>query len=74
MNQMLSPQKTKIGREPVVVLPIQEWEAIRDKLEDLEMYNLAKLQKEITKARKEVKQGEVFTLKEVESALGVKKY
>jgi hypothetical protein len=49
------PQRAKIGKEPVVVLPIKKWREIEDALEDLEMYTSAKLRKDIAAARKEKK-------------------
>lgn len=50
-----SVQKTKIGKEPVVVLPMKKWREIEDALEDLEMYSSQKLRKDIENARKEKK-------------------
>lgn len=48
-------QKTKIGKEPVVVLPIKKWREIENALEDMEMYTSEKFRKDIEKARKEKK-------------------
>ena len=50
-----SVQKTKIGKEPVVVLPMKKWHEIENALEDLEMYTSQKLRENIAKARKEKK-------------------
>jgi len=64
--------KTKIGRVPVVVLPMKEWKMIEESLEDLEMYKSKALRKSIAKARSEVKNGKVFDIEEVEKKLGVR--
>lgn len=43
----------KIGRTPVVILPLNIWEELKDKLEDLEMMKSQFLRKKIAKARSE---------------------
>jgi hypothetical protein len=48
-------QRIKLGKEPVVVLPMKKWREIEDALEDLEMYTSEKLRKDIATARKEKK-------------------
>ena len=45
----------KIGRIPVVVLPLEMWKKVEYSLEDLEMAESQTLAKKITKARKEKK-------------------
>lgn len=51
-----------------MVLPLEKWEKIK---EDLEMLQSKKLAKEIRQARKEVKEGKVLTLEEVEKELNL---
>jgi PHD/YefM family antitoxin component YafN of YafNO toxin-antitoxin module len=65
MQQLATVQRTKIGKESVVVLPIKKWEEVENSLEDLEMYTSEKLRKGIKKSRAEVKRGEVFGVEEV---------
>jgi sensor domain CHASE-containing protein len=48
-------QRVKIGKEPVVILPIKKWREIENALEDLEMYSSENLRRSIAKARKEKK-------------------
>jgi len=45
----------KIGKTPVVVLPLNFWQEIESNLEDLEMMNSRFLRKKIAKARLEKK-------------------
>jgi len=54
-----SIQQTKIGRQPVVVIPLREWERIAETLEDHEALSSARYLKSIARARSEVKRGEV---------------
>jgi hypothetical protein len=44
---------TKIGREPVAVLPLAKWQEIENIIEDWEMYNSENFRRDIAKARKE---------------------
>lgn len=60
----IKPQK--IGKFPVVILPLEDFEMMKEKLE---MYQSKKLPKEITKARKEVGKGKVLSLEEVKRKL-----
>lgn len=62
-------QKTKIGKEPVVILPMKKWREIEDALEDAEMYSSKKFWKDLKKAEKE----KTFSLEEVEKKLGLNK-
>ncbi len=66
MQQTATIQRTKIGKESVVVLPIKEWEEIEASLEDLAMYASEKLRKDIKKSRLEVRGDEFFSMEEVE--------
>jgi len=45
----------KIGKKPVVVLTLETWREIEDRLENLEMSESNKFKKKITKARAEKK-------------------
>lgn len=60
--------KPLIRNGGVVVLPLPEYEKLK---EDLEILQSKKLFSEITKARKEAKQGRLLTLKEVKKKLGL---
>jgi len=55
-------------KKGVAILPLEEYEKIK---EDLEMLQSKKLAKEIEKARKEVKEGKVISLKELERKLNL---
>lgn len=55
-------------KQGVVVLPLKEYERMK---EDFEMFQSKKLAEEIERARKEVKQGKVITLEEVEQKLNL---
>jgi len=48
-------------KKGVAILPLEEWEKIK---EDLEMFQSKKLLKEIEKAREEAKEGKTISLKE----------
>jgi PHD/YefM family antitoxin component YafN of YafNO toxin-antitoxin module len=61
--------KTLIRRkEGIVILPLEEYERIK---EDLEVLHSKRLAREIEKARKEAKLGKVISLKEVERKLNL---
>ena len=61
--------KTLIKRkEGIAILPLEEYEKIK---EDLEMLQSKKLAKEIEKARKEAKSGNVIILEELERKLNL---
>ena len=47
------PVKSTIGKKPVVVVPLEEWNKIESVLEDLEMMSSAAYQKKIATTRKE---------------------
>lgn len=59
----------KIGKLPVVVLPLDYFEKIK---EDLEMYQSKALRKEIVKARTEIKKGKFLTFEEAKKKLALK--
>ena len=56
MSINISEIKTqKIGKRPVVVLPLDVWENIAEHIEELEMSNSESFRKKIKTARKEKK-------------------
>lgn len=68
-SQTITLPKTLIKRKQgVAILPLEEYEKIR---EDLEMFQSRSLAKEIEMARKEAKQGKTTTLEEVERKLNL---
>jgi len=68
--QKLNRIKTqKIGKFPVVILPLDYFENIK---EDLGMYQSKTFRKEVIKARAEVKKGEFLTFEEVNKKLKLK--
>lgn len=68
---MIAVKKTKIGREPVVVLPLKEWERIEDALEDLEALSSPKYLRRIAHARAQASQGKVVSLEDIRKEFGV---
>lgn len=60
----IKPQK--IGKMPVVILPLEYFEQLK---ENIEMYRSKKLPKEIAKARQEVKNGKFLSFDEVKKKL-----
>ena len=52
LNELNKVRSQKIGKMPVVILPLEYFELLK---EDLEMYHSKKLPKEIAKARQEKK-------------------
>jgi len=56
-----------IGKEPVVVVPLKQWEILEEKLEDFEMYISRSFKKKIAKARGEKK----YSSEEAKKLLGV---
>jgi len=68
-SKTITLPKTLIRRkEGVVILPLEEYERIK---EDLEMLQSKRLATEIEGARKEVKKGKVITLEELERKLNL---
>lgn len=59
MSTITIPKKElktiKIGRAPFIIFPLDEWFAMEEKLEDLEMRASSKLATTIAKRRKEKK-------------------
>lgn len=56
----------KIGKTPVVILPLVDYENMK---EELEILSSKKLSNEITKARQEVQKGEVYSIEEIKRKL-----
>lgn len=56
---------TYIGKRPVVVLPLDTWEEIQDRLEDIEMLSAKKLPLSIKKSRQQIKVGNVVRLEDL---------
>ncbi|MBT9169657.1 MAG: hypothetical protein DDT19_03020 [Syntrophomonadaceae bacterium] len=68
-SKTITLPKTLIRRkEGVAILPLEEYERIK---EDLEMFQSKRLAKEIEKARKEAKAGKVISLEELERKLNL---
>lgn len=69
MKSLASRRKAKrvrIGKLPVVILPLEEYERMA---EDLEMLSSQSLPRRIEKAREEIRTGQVMTLAEVKRKL-----
>ena len=60
--------KPLLKKQGIVVLSLEEYERMKENFEMLQSRNLAK---EIAKARKEIKQGEMLTLEEVKKELNL---
>ena len=58
----------KIGKTPVIVLPLNDWMEIENKLEDLEIMQSVLLRKKIIKARAEKK---IYSLSQVKKMLKI---
>ncbi|MFA4890410.1 MAG: hypothetical protein WC587_02125 [Candidatus Paceibacterota bacterium] len=59
---------SKIGKMPMVILPLGDYEKMK---EDLEMLYSKKLPKEIKKSREEIKRGMILTLSQVKRKLKI---
>ena len=64
MNSIIA----QIGKTPVVVLPLSEYEKMK---EDLEMLRSRTLLKEIKKARADVTRGKVYSLSHIKKLLNL---
>ena len=65
-SKTITLPKALLKKGGVVVLPLEEYEEIK---EELEMLQSKKLAKDIEKARKEIKKGKIISLEEVERKL-----
>jgi len=69
MNTILTQiQHQKIGKEPVVIIPLKQWEDLEDRLEDFEMQTSMPFRKKIAKARSEKKR---YSSEEAKKMLGI---
>jgi len=69
LSTLLSKTKIqKIGKAPVVVLPLNTWEKIWEYIENLEMMQSRSLRKKIAKARSEKK---IYSSYQVKNFLGL---
>ena len=59
----------KIGKLPIVILPLEDFEKMK---EDLEMYQSKALKNDVAKARAEIKKGKILTLNDVKRKLMLK--
>jgi hypothetical protein len=66
LNKGIKTQK--IGKMPVVVLPLPVWEEVRNRLEDMEMMASDSFRKKIAKARSEKK---FYSLTQVKKMLAI---
>jgi DNA-binding transcriptional regulator/RsmH inhibitor MraZ len=46
-------QAIKIGKKPLVIVPLEYWEKIEEKLEDIEILNSKNLKQKTEKTRRE---------------------
>jgi len=60
------PRHARVGELPVVILPLEDYERMR---EDLEMLSSKNLPRQIERARLEARKGQVMTLAEVKRKL-----
>jgi PHD/YefM family antitoxin component YafN of YafNO toxin-antitoxin module len=52
----------KIGKLPLVILPLAQWQKVEAMLEDYEMLRSLEYRKSIAESRKQIKQGKVRRL------------
>ncbi|MBI3261376.1 hypothetical protein HYZ64_03345 [Candidatus Berkelbacteria bacterium] len=68
LDRMSKVKEFKVGKTPVVVLPLDDYDAIR---ESVEMYESKTYRKEIAKSREEVKKGQVISYENLKRKLGL---
>ncbi len=68
MVPVVTVKITKIGKAPVVLLPLTQWKKIEDMLEDYEMMRSENFRRSIAKARKEKK---LYSPAQVRKILGL---
>jgi hypothetical protein len=61
-------KENKIGKVPVVVLPLRIWRELESRLEDAEMVDSTTLKKKIAKARAEKK---LYSFPQIKKALRI---
>ena len=57
-----NPSQLKIGKLPVVIVPLDQWREVEAKLEDYEMMRSEKFRKSITESRNQARQGKLHRL------------
>ncbi len=72
IKQQIKKKSTlnKIGKTPVVILPLEEYEKMK---EEIDMLSSEKLVRDIEKARVEVRKGEIYSIEEVKRKLKMHK-
>jgi len=50
----------KVGKEPIVLVPLKSWEGLEDRLEDYEALNSNNFQSTIKLARQEITEGKII--------------
>ena len=68
MKANIHPLTTRLGELPVVILPLEEYEKMK---EDLEMLQSKTLAGKIKKAREEVIRGKIYSVNEVKKILNL---
>lgn len=58
-------QKQAIGRQAVIVLPLDVWEDIEDKLEDYEIMHSKYLKSDIAESRRQIKNKKIVAFKDL---------
>ena len=66
LEKLSKVKPQKIGKLPVVILPLEDYERMK---EDLEMLSSKTLARDIAKARRELRDGKGLTLAEVKKRL-----
>lgn len=54
------PKTIKIGKQPVVLVPLKLWQKLEDYLEDQEALSSKKYLRRIQKARKDISNGKII--------------
>ena len=57
-----NPSQLKIGKLPVVIVPLDQWREVEAKLEDYEMMRSEKFRKSIAASRNQARQGKLHRL------------
>lgn len=55
-------ERGKIGKLPVVIVPLDQWREVEAKLEDYEMMRSERFRKSITESRNQARQGKLHRL------------
>lgn len=65
LEKLRESKPQKIGKSPVVVIPLAVWKELEEKLEDFDMLRSKKLVREIARVRREKKLYSSFQAKEI---------